>query len=338
MHQVKSYKRGWVAEAPAGALEACLAADEAERSRKSAVTFEWQEDGHWRVVLRATEDTKSFADVTLDVNQDCLRVAFPGQSPQLIRWPPGIGAAEMDSCSARFSKRRGELTITLPMAENVEPPTESSPAERSRVPATQASVRKEDLAKSDDVSSKQSGIGNASGYGYGDKLTSAIRSAKDNVKSWHPELNDPRLDNSPDSSSSDSVDPVALQMAGTWMLHSAAATGDVAKLQSLLKANIDANASDESGVSALEKACMSVHPEAVSALLSGGAKVNGISTSASTPLHRAVAVGARGRRIVQVLCDSGASRTAKDRSGRTPVDLAREMGLEPLPEDRKSVV
>jgi hypothetical protein len=227
------------------------------------------------------------------------------------------------------------------MAENMEWPTESSPTERTQATTTQASERKEervqspssDLAKSVDVSSKPSGIAeNASGNAYGDKLTSAIRSAKANVKSWHPECKDPRLDDSPGTDSGDSVDHVALQMAGTWMLHSAAATGDVAKLRQLLKAGIDANASDESGVSALEKACMSVYPEAVSALMSGGAKVNGISTSASTPLHRAVAVGAQGRRIVQLLCDSGVNRTAKDRSGRTPVDLAREMGLEPLPE------
>merc|ERR1719359_1821 len=127
-------------------------------------------------------------------------------------------------------------------------------------------------------------------------------------------------------------DPIALQMAGTLMLHSAAATGDVKKVQALLNAKVDANAADDSGVSALEKACIGVHPEVLVALLAKGARVDGISSSNTTPLHRAVAAGPRGRGLVQTLCGHGANRKAKDSAGRTPSDLAREMGLQPLPE------
>merc|ERR1712232_1541191 len=51
----------------------------------------------------------------------------------------------------------------------------------------------------------------------------------------------------------------SLGMAGTWQLHSAAATGNLERLKALLEARVDANATDESGVGALEKACTSGH-------------------------------------------------------------------------------
>merc|ERR1711988_661944 len=137
-----------------------------------------------------------------------------------------------------------------------------------------------------------------------------------------------------EASNANSPDPVALQMAGSLMLHSATAIGDVKRMAALLSAGIDANAQDDSGVSPLEKACVGGNLEAAKILLDRGANVNGIETSPTTPLHRAIAAGPKGRRLVQLLCDRGARRTEKDSTGRTPADLAREMGLEPLPELR----
>lgn len=321
MPKITSYKRGWVSEAPKGALEAALADTNAEVSANAMPRFEWQQDGHWRVVLQATDDTKTFADVTLDMSQDCLRVTFPGQSPHLLDWPAGTGAAEMDACSARFSKRRGELMITLPSAQNEEVSVDLPAPCEPELPPSKPSVKNVETVAREVLPSNPPVVGEVTATGE-DALTGALRKARASVEHWH----------GPVEGAPPICDP-ALQMAGTWMLHSAATTGDVKKLEQLLGAGVNANAPDESGVSALEKACIGNHPEAVAVLLARGAKVNGISTSTSTPLHRAaVASRTSGRRIVQMLCDHGANRTAKDGSGRTPSDLARAMGLETLPE------
>merc|ERR1712070_1221387 len=121
-------------------------------------------------------------------------------------------------------------------------------------------------------------------------------------------------------------------MAGIWMIHSAAAIGDVKRVEALINAGIDANAIEESGVCVLEKACQGGHAEVVAALLKRGARASGVETSSSTPLHRAMSIGTRGCRLVQMLCEHGADRKRKDAAGRTPADFAREMGLKPLPE------
>jgi len=123
MHQVKAYKRGWVAEAPKACTDAMRRDAAAD---KLSPTFVWSPEGKWCLTLRASEETSNMSDVTLDVSQECLRVVFPGQSPHLIVWPPGTGAAEMDACSARFSKRRGDLVITLPASQSKILPSEVS--------------------------------------------------------------------------------------------------------------------------------------------------------------------------------------------------------------------
>lgn len=336
MQQVTAYKRGWVAEAPAGALEAAINEKEKESATKTdnhaRPQFERQADGSWQVVLHATEETKSFADVTLDISRDCLRITFPQRSPQLLSWPQGTGAEQKDACSARFSKKRGELTITLPAAQHVEI-SANTPKACELEQASTHEVRQEECSPQEPPPCNGEKPAQADKeQEAADVLTTALRKAKADIAAWHPEIKLPPSGDSAPADKGNGPDQVALQMAGALMLHSASATGDVRKVQALLNAGVDANSADDSGVSALEKACIGANPEVVAALLAKGARVGGISSSNSTPLHRAVAAGPRGRGIVQTLCSRGANCKAKDSAGRTPLELAREMGLQPLPE------
>jgi hypothetical protein len=344
MHQVRCYKKGWVAEAPKAAFavgEHVGASEQVpprltERLQEHS-RFILQEDGKWSVVLPASEGTRTFADITLDIGQDCLRVTFPDCSPELLGWPPGIGSTQMDACSARFSKRRGELTITVPASQNEDGSpdsytgqcrssqpemTSSTPTPAPQAIPAETSMAPKAPALHQNLSQEGSGYASDAPVLTGGSLCDALKQAAERVRTAGKEETD-EMPKGPD--------PMALQMAGTWMLHSAAATGDVKRLGALLSAGIDANGPDDSGVSALEKACIAGHVDVVTALLDRGATPNGISCSSSTPLHRAVAGGAQGRRLVQMLCERGANHTAKDGAGRTPADLARELGFEPLP-------
>jgi hypothetical protein len=373
MQHPKAHRRGWVAEAPRDAHTAFAArVDSASGKSAETLQFQRQADGSWSISLSASESTQSFADVTLDISQECLRVAFPGQPQQDISWPPGTSAAQMDACSARFSKRRRELLITIPATQDDENYSGSVPSSRgeelctSSVPAPheepsaptlsrpcltappdqqqeQSLPQRDKVAlagKVEDRATVKAPVKAHKDFGFENPGAKAMCEGGANVL-WEG-LKKAALDvqrggreplEEPDGVG-EKIDPVALTMAGTWMLHSAAATGDAKRLQALLSAGIDANAPDESGVGALEKAVLGCHTIAVNVLLNRGAKPSGIATSTSTPLHRAVAAGAEGRGLVQLLVARGASRTAKDASGRTPIDLAREFGMEPLPELR----
>lgn len=145
MNHPKAYRRGWTAEAPQGIGAAAVT--EADRrsggpsrgyNTKSGyytidaqAKFDRQPDGSWCWTLPASEGTKSFADVELDNGQECLRVTFPGQAQQQLPWPAGTTAAQMDACSARFSKRRGELVISVPAPQDEHPNAASQDQEVS---------------------------------------------------------------------------------------------------------------------------------------------------------------------------------------------------------------
>jgi len=408
----KASRRGWTAEAPQAIGSAAVT--EAERrsgaggpcrgyNTKSGyytldaqANFDRQKDGSWCWTLPASEGTKSFADVELDNGQECLRVAFPGQAPQQLPWPAGTTAAQMDACSARFSKRRGELVISVPAPQD-ENQNAASQEDEDDDEAIVAAAMNAMAA----IAGNDGGLNKPEAIAEGNKAEErkAELLAKVDKPSWNnddwtePTLNEARelqqlkkddskvgcgrlamsegggriLDDAMKQARArinqgvaedsvtmredewkaaatalpekpkpgeppEQVDGAAMQMAGTWMLHSAASTNNSTRLQQLLKAGIDANFPDESGVCALEKACVAGHAEIVRLLLDEGAKPNGIPDSPSTPLHRAIAVGARGIRLVQLLVSRGADPNTTDEAGRTPADLVREMGLEPVPE------
>lgn len=396
MHNVQGYKRGWVANSsalpkthPSAAFahetpsDSCAvplappAAAFAAVSENGTSGFELQADGNWRLALCATDDTNSFADVALDIGKDCLRVKFPGRTAQLLDWPLGTGAEQIDACSARFSKRRHELVITLPSSQTAEDlPVGASPAELSKLsgsepvvtavpvptparnveapilrptPGPAPVVTPDQCERLLEIGSKDSKFCHETlvpkrfescqpdasqpsmDKGGAGVLFHAIRKSAAQVENARAAEPNESID-SDSVEPADSIDPKALDIAGIWMLHSAAALGNVKRMQALLVAGVNGDSADESGACPLEKACSGNHLEAVRLLLDHGATPSGVRGSSSTPLHAAVAVGASGRRIVQLLCEKRASRTAKDAAGRTPADLAREIGLEPWPE------
>merc|ERR1719498_357769 len=238
----------------------------------------------------------------------------------------------MDACSARFSKRRGELVISVPEAQSQAADTcnIASPDSGQELSCPEVAEDAEALppvelcctrgiettkVEKDDYETVRSAVEN-SNYGTSTVLGAIKQAAALQEK----------------AANGSDIDEQSLNLAGTWMLHSAASIGDAQKVKALLLAGQDANAPDETGVSALEKGCTGAHAEVVAVLLNNGAKVAGIRTSSSTPLHRAVSAGSKARGLVKLLCARGAKCTAKDRAGRTPADLARQMGMEPLPE------
>ncbi|HSE37574.1 MAG TPA: ankyrin repeat domain-containing protein [Blastocatellia bacterium] len=102
----------------------------------------------------------------------------------------------------------------------------------------------------------------------------------------------------------------------------AAKSGNVEKLQVLLKANPSAiHARDSDGSTALHCATWKGHQAVVTFLLNAGADVNSHNNNdhwGTTPLH--AAAHANQATIAQVLIDNGADVNARDKEGRTPLD------------------
>jgi ankyrin repeat protein len=94
--------------------------------------------------------------------------------------------------------------------------------------------------------------------------------------------------------------------------------GDVANVESLLKAGADANSKDDRGVPALLYAAAYLPLNSLQALIAAGADVNSTSPSGSTPLMTAIGEPAK----VRFLVESGANVNARSKAGNTPLALA----------------
>lgn len=113
--------------------------------------------------------------------------------------------------------------------------------------------------------------------------------------------------------------------------------GQRKRLIALLHAGADIHATDKNGVSALHHAVRFRSPTAVRTLIEHGANVNQVCRrSGSTPLHRAVtATGAPSTggklgetlEIIQLLLAAGADPSISNKSGRKPVDYARDEAI-----------
>ena len=110
-------------------------------------------------------------------------------------------------------------------------------------------------------------------------------------------------------------------MAAENELHKAAIAGDVAKLNRLIKAGADVNATSKDGWTPLHWAARKGHTDAVIALLEAGADVNATDERDLTPLYWAAFKGHTD--AVIALLEAGADVRATDNRGRTPLDLAK---------------
>lgn len=95
------------------------------------------------------------------------------------------------------------------------------------------------------------------------------------------------------------------------------------EVATLLSKEIDIDAQDKLGKSALHYAVQNYHIEIVSLLLSKGAKVDISDIHGNTPLSDAV-FNSEGRgEIIRLLLEYGADRNLKNKHGVSPVDLAK---------------
>lgn len=108
-------------------------------------------------------------------------------------------------------------------------------------------------------------------------------------------------------------------------LHSAAQSGDLQQVQTLLAGGADANATDADGSTALHLAAFNGHLEVVQALLAAGADVNAQDAQGWTPIFKAAhnaELDCGFAPIVQLLVDAGADVNHRIFYGLTPLMLA----------------
>lgn len=115
------------------------------------------------------------------------------------------------------------------------------------------------------------------------------------------------------------ADPNCYQRSSeTTPLHLSASIGYLDGAKLLASWGADANRPDREGFTPLHLAVR--HPEMVKALLSFGAKPDGVSSSPCTPLHKALLL--HQSKAAAVLLEAGADPTVRADDGRSAYDLA----------------
>jgi ankyrin repeat protein/peroxiredoxin len=110
-------------------------------------------------------------------------------------------------------------------------------------------------------------------------------------------------------------------LGSTTLLHDAALKGHLDILELLLAHGADVDSRNAQGATALHDAALAGQKNAADALLKHGANINAHdSESGATPLHLAASWGRRS--VVELLLARNADPRIKDKSGRTPLDLA----------------
>ena len=121
----------------------------------------------------------------------------------------------------------------------------------------------------------------------------------------------------------------------TPLIHAAVA-GKVELLSWLIENGADINHQDRNGWSALHFAVQEKHVQVVNNLLTNGAAVDLKDTYGNTPLWRAT-FDARGHYdIVLILAHHGANPHSKNKSDRSPIDFAEQIGDQNLIEALKN--
>lgn len=115
----------------------------------------------------------------------------------------------------------------------------------------------------------------------------------------------------------------------TPLIHTAVA-GKVELLSWLIEHGADIDHQDRNGLSALHYAVQEKHIEAVRTLLTNSAAIDSKDMHGNTPLWRAT-FGARGNYdLVRLLVHHGANPHSKNKSDRSPLDFAEQIGDEHL--------
>jgi len=269
-----------------------------------------QSDGSWLLCLPLQRNQTATSDFELHTGDAELRILLPGRAPFIVAWPASVDAAQVEKCSARLSKRRCELSIRLPASVATghgNAVDDETPGGLPQQPAQNVSV--------------------ASG-------SSVPQSQQLVPVSAQPKPSTTKAPKYAVTKANQKADADALQKSQECILHSAAALGDVTRIQELLAARVDPCAVDELGASALEKACAAGQVAAAEELLRHGADAKrGPPFTSSTPLHRAVGAGGEaGRKLIRLLRGYGASTYVRDKAGRTPRDIALAFGQQVPPE------
>jgi uncharacterized protein len=110
---------------------------------------------------------------------------------------------------------------------------------------------------------------------------------------------------------------------GRSPLHYAALANDIVRVSALLARGADPSAADEKDFTPLHFAAQERAFEAAELLLKNGAKVDAVNVYGNTPLMQAVFSSRGEGQLIQLLRSSGADPFHRNRSGQTPVGLAR---------------
>jgi ankyrin repeat protein len=127
---------------------------------------------------------------------------------------------------------------------------------------------------------------------------------------------------------SDVID--ARDRAGRTQLHYAALENDTKLATRLLVAGADPNAADKAGLTPLHFAAQEGSIAVAELLLSRGAHVDPEDGYGNTPLHAATFNSRGDGRLITLLRRNGADPTHPNRSGQTPVRLARMIANFPV--------
>ena len=109
----------------------------------------------------------------------------------------------------------------------------------------------------------------------------------------------------------------------------AARYGDVERLQALLDSGSDVNARDRYHQTGLMLAAQGGHTEVVRVLIAAGAPLDHVNNLGWTALIESIVLGNGGQRhvaVLRALVDAGANLNLADRSGDTPLALAKKRG------------
>lgn len=121
------------------------------------------------------------------------------------------------------------------------------------------------------------------------------------------------------------MNDAALDRAGRSALHYAALENRTEELQRLLDAGADIDAADRAGFTALHFAAQQNALEALELLLRAGAEIDPEDAYGNTPLSRATFNDPGDGRAIALLRAAGADPWHVNRSGVSPVALARKI-------------